>query len=265
MGAQLGGKGGFSELNLTPLIDIVLVVLIIMMVSMPIQIEEMGVKVPGKQDVPPPPPDVPVEQLVIALYPDNTIALNRKLMTQDMMFFEVTRRLRPMENKAVFIDAETTVPFTRVVDMMDLAREAGAAKVGLAKIKEGGPQVPTSVASGAAPRGMTIGSPVVLGIMDQTKADEAVQPFKGNYEKCYLDALATSKDLNGRVLLLVGVGPQGEILDHKIGSTTLEGGDEATTATFLTCLDNIAPSLKFAPLGAQNTARVQYPMLFSPG
>ena len=66
MGAQLGNSGAFSDINMTPLIDIVLVVLIIMMVNIPIQIEEMGLKLPSPLP-PPPPPDVPVEQLVIAI------------------------------------------------------------------------------------------------------------------------------------------------------------------------------------------------------
>ena len=47
MGAQLGGSGAFNDINMTPLIDIVLVVLIIMMVSIPIQVNELGVKVRG--------------------------------------------------------------------------------------------------------------------------------------------------------------------------------------------------------------------------
>jgi len=51
MGAQLGTKGAISDINMTPLIDIVLVVLIIMMVNIPIQIEEMGLKLPS--NVPP--------------------------------------------------------------------------------------------------------------------------------------------------------------------------------------------------------------------
>jgi biopolymer transport protein ExbD len=60
MGAKLGGGGGaVSDINMTPLIDIVLVVLIIMMVNMPIQIEEMGVKLPGVSDKPPPRTDTP--------------------------------------------------------------------------------------------------------------------------------------------------------------------------------------------------------------
>ena len=100
MGASLGtGDGPNAELNLTPLIDIVLVVLIIMMVNIPIQIEEMNIKLPD-----PDPPDViepcpDCEQLVIALYGEGDMALNRKQMKEDVMLYEITRRLRPMNPK----------------------------------------------------------------------------------------------------------------------------------------------------------------------
>ncbi|MBT3221098.1 MAG: biopolymer transporter ExbD, partial [Proteobacteria bacterium] len=137
MGAQLGANS-FDDLNLTPLIDIVLVVLIIMMVNMPIEIEEMGVRLPSNQPAPEQPTENP-DQLVIAVYENGDLALNRRLMTEEVLFYEVTRRLRPMRNKNVFIDGFPTVEYGRIIDMMDLAREAGAAKVGLAKLKDSGP------------------------------------------------------------------------------------------------------------------------------
>jgi biopolymer transport protein ExbD len=261
LGAKLGAaKGGFSDINMTPLIDIVLVVLIIMMVNIPIQIEEMGLKLPAKIENPPPPPLNPPDQLVIALYKDGTIALNRRLMPEQTLFFEITRRLRPMDPKNVFIDGDPAVPFGRIVDMMDLAREAGAAKVGLTKMKDTGPLPATEVAQGAAPRGMTIGSPLVVGALEEQAADDALQPWKGNLEKCYLDGLATHPGLNGRVMGRVNVGPDGQIMEHRINSSTLEGAPEVEG-----CIDTVLGNFKYPPLGVQKTAGVQYPMLFSPG
>ena len=115
MGAAVGTKGAFSDINMTPLIDIVLVVLIIMMVNIPIQIEEMGLKVPGPPLTTPPPPCTDCEQLVLALYEDGKLAsmgvsgvgmaLNREVMNEQTALFEMTRRLRSMANKNVFIDA----------------------------------------------------------------------------------------------------------------------------------------------------------------
>ncbi len=259
MGAKLGAtKGGFSEINMTPLIDIVLVVLIIMMVNIPIQIETMGLKLPAKLETPPP-PQPPSDQLMIMMYEDGKLALNRRVMTEEQMFEQVTRRLRPMDPKNVFIDAAATVPFGRVVDMMDLAREAGAMKVGVTKMKPSGPPQWTEVETGSIPRGMTVGNPAVIGPMSQTDADDALKPHTAQLEKCYLTGLATTPTMNGRVLAKIGVGPQGEVLEHSIGSSALND------ATVEACIDQVLGTFKFKSLGGNKTALVQYPLLFSPG
>ena len=259
MGAQLGTKAAISEINMTPLIDIVLVVLIIMMVNIPIQIEEMGVKLPSVIDNPPPPEDPPPEQLVLALYDDGTIALNRTLMSEDKLIYEVTRRLRPMEKKRVFVDAGATVPYGQVVDAMDLAREAGAATVALARLKESGPLAATSVAPGAMPRGVTFGSPRVVGSISEKKADDAIKVLVPVANDCYNKRLAAKPGLSGRFIVKVAVGPQGEIMSHEIFSSTVEDDELAA------CVDAKVDGVKFEPLGEQLTALIHYPLLFSPG
>lgn len=265
MGASLGSsKGAIAELNLTPLIDIVLVVLIIMMVNIPIQIEQMGVKLPGKTEVKTTPQE-PVDQLVVALYPaeqeggEPGLALNRRLMTRDTLFNELTRRLRSTDKKNVFIDAHPDLPYGAVVDMMDLAREAGAAQVGLAKMKDSGPLPATSIAQGSMERGVFFGNPTAVGDMLPKDADAVIQPFKGQFMACYEQGLAQNPELSGRMMLRFGVGPQGELLSQKISSSNLEN------PTVEACIDAILPTVRFPPLGEQKTALVQVPLLFSPG
>lgn len=260
MGAQLGSKGTMSELNLTPLIDIVLVVLIVMMVNMPIEIQEMGLKLPSSE-VNSKPKDVQTEQLVIALYEDGDIALNRRLMTEEVLFYEVTRRLRPMKNKNVFIDGAPTIPYGRVVDMVDLAREAGAAKVGLAKMKEGGPLAANSVAPGAMPRSVMVGSPTAVGGITEKNADQAFKPYIGLLEQCYFPYLGQYRDLSGRMMLRFTVGPDGSLMNQKISSSSIE----PEVPEMVQCVEQILPNVKFDPLGEGKTAIVQYPVLFSPG
>ncbi len=261
MGAQLGTKGAIAEINMTPLIDIVLVVLIIMMVNIPIQVEEMGVRLPSTSDVTPPPPDMPTEQLVVAIYEDGTLALNRRLMTEDVLFYEVTRRLRPMDKKNVFIDADGAVPYGRVVALMDMAREAGASRVGLAKMKPQGPLPVTSVAPGSLPRGVDVGLATVIGALSQRMADEAIAPLKPYFMGCYEQALGRNPALSGRVMLRATVGPAGEQLDPPKVSTSNHGD-----ASLDRCIEAVATErLTFPALGEGNTAVAQYPILFSPG
>jgi biopolymer transport protein ExbD len=262
VGAQLGtGEGANADLNLTPLIDIVLVVLIIMMVNMPIQIEEMGLKLPNFENVNPPPPDPNAEQLVVAAYADGRLALNRRLMTQDNLFYEVTRRLRGMDKKNVFVDADSTLPYGKVVDLIDLAREAGAVQVGIAKAKEGGPLEPTSVAEGSMPRGVTVGSPKVVGAITEKKADNALQAILPSINGCYAAALGAQPGLSGRLLVKTTIGPAGEHLEPPV----IDVGSTIDDPALRGCIEALLPTIAYEPLGEGNTAVALYPLLFSPG
>lgn len=268
MGAAVGQKGAFNDINMTPLIDIVLVVLIIMMVNIPIQIEEMSLKLPSPTPPVTPPPETDTDQLVIAMYEDGRVALNRAVSSEQNMLYEMTRRLRGMAKKDVFIDAAAAVPYGKVVDMVDLARNAGAANVGLAKLKPEGPLAPTSVAEGSGmPRGIFIGSPLVRGEMTEKRADDAIQPLKATLTQCYLSALAGHPGLTGSHTVYLEVGPNGEI-----GSETVtylkapyvekdEVGDEALK----TCVEQTMVAIRFPSLGEGKTAWVRYPLLYSPG
>jgi biopolymer transport protein ExbD len=266
MGAQLGTAQSFNDMNLTPLIDIVLVVLIIMMVNIPIQVEEMGVKLPSNQEVPPPPPDQPPpEQLVIAVYENGDLALNRRLMKEDILFYEVTRRLRPMDKKNVFIDAHGDIAYGRIIDMVDLAREAGADKVGFAKLKELGPVAATSIHPGTQPRGVILGNPTPVGALSAEEADARIRPLMGRFEACYNTALATAPSLSGRVLLQVAVGPEGlPMSDPTITQSEWTDGDGSVLEP---CIAEQSKAILFTnkPPGPGKTAIVRYPLLFSPG
>lgn len=259
MGGKLGATGTISDINMTPLIDIVLVVLIIMMVNIPIQIEEMGVKLPGQKTTnTPPPPNS--EQLVIAVYEDGSVALNRRAMREDKMLYEITRRLRPMTKKHVYIDAAAAVEYGRVVDMVDLALEAGAANVGLSRMKEGGPAEITSTDPGGMPRGIYLGSPKVVGAITEKAADKAIQRLKGNIQACYAQRLGGRPDLSGNMTVKVEVGPQGELL-----SEPSIDGDTTGDLDLRECIKPLLPQLTYEPLGEQKTAAIYYPILFSPG
>lgn len=265
MGAKLGGKASFSDINMTPLIDIVLVVLIIMMVSIPIKVEQLGIKLPAKVENPPP-PDPNAEQLIVAMYEDQSIALNRTIMDKDRLFEEVTRRLRGMSNKIVFIDAAAKLNYGLVIDMVDHVKEAGAEKVSFAKLKPEGPAGATGVAQGALARGVYPGSPGVSADKDggqwmtEKQADEAFRPLMGSVRACYDTALAANPALvSGRLLVSVDVGPQGQIMASGIVSSTMGAPDLDA------CILALVPNLHYAPLGEQHTARIHYPLLFSPG
>lgn len=163
MGFKVGDEdgGGMSEINVTPLIDIMLVMLIIFMIITPPALSQMAAKLPEKTESIPQ-DDVPKDQLVAAICADGTFALNRTVMPLEDVRREVARRLRPKAKKVVFVDGHPDAPYERVVNLMDTIRgtnEPGVVRIGLGKLKEAEdflsctplPAAPPEGAEGAAP------------------------------------------------------------------------------------------------------------------
>ena len=198
---------------------------------------------------------------MVALYADGKVALNRQLMEEQDMFYEITRRLKPMRNKNVFIDADTTVLYGRVVDMVDLAREAGAKQVGLARMKDAGPLPATGVRLGAMPRGIMPGTPKVVGQLDEIVADNAFKPLLGGIQQCYYQRLPAKPDLNGRITVRAVIGPQGEHMEDP----RIQSGSTIDDEELMTCIKDLLPALKYPALGEGKTAIAMHPVLFSPG
>ncbi|HJN73883.1 MAG TPA: biopolymer transporter ExbD [Myxococcota bacterium] len=151
MGARVGGKrGAQSDINVTPLIDVVLVLLIIFMVLTPRTIEEMTANLPSKTETVKKKDDKK-DQLLVAVYEDGSVALNLVAMNDREVWDQLRKRLRAKEKKVVFVDAHPNLPYGRVVQMMDLVKDAGADRVGLARLKDEGPVKPPDGTEAAPP------------------------------------------------------------------------------------------------------------------
>jgi len=128
------GKAAARDINVTPLIDVVLVLLIIFMVITPIMIYEMAVNLPDKTETVDR-EDLPKDQLLLAACKDGTIALNRTILSLEEVRKTLRRRLRLKAKKTVFVDAHPDASYERVVVLLDTARDAGADRLGMASLK----------------------------------------------------------------------------------------------------------------------------------
>ena len=129
---EIGGakKGIRGEINVTPLIDVVLVLLIIFMVMTPIMLKEMEVTVPQKADVSIATP-VADEQLILRIDADGSLSINHRPVTVQALAGEVSKIFAGRREKVLFFDVDDRANYGVVVTIMDTCRGAGVKVLGI--------------------------------------------------------------------------------------------------------------------------------------
>ena len=128
---QVGGSGSMrSDINVTPLVDVVLVLLIIFMVLTPVI--QMGylVKVPPKAPANLPPSAVQ-DQIVIRLAAGDRVLINKEEMTLAAFPARIRDILRGNTSKMVFFSGARDVDYETTMHFLDLARASGAKNIGI--------------------------------------------------------------------------------------------------------------------------------------
>jgi len=128
----VGGKGGpKSDINITPYIDILLVLLIIFMVITPVRQMDLDVKVPQQTDpnAPQPPPDPSV--IVVSIGDSMQIAVNNELTDIKSLGPKLQEIYSARANKNMFVSASAKLPYGDVIRVIDIAKGAGVGDVGL--------------------------------------------------------------------------------------------------------------------------------------
>ncbi len=130
-----GGAGAKSDINVTPLVDVCLVLLIIFMVMVPRNVPEISVRIPPESKIKnrKPPSEEP---LVIGLTSEGGLTLNRTPIDRARLSEEITRQLEFREKKVVFVDFDDKAKYGVAVEILDLAKNAGAEVLGIVKDRD---------------------------------------------------------------------------------------------------------------------------------
>ena len=134
-GDSSGGKGKklVSEINITPLVDTLLVLLIIFMVTAPAMTRTIGIDLPSadgaraeKMEV-----DEEKEFLVVGISVDDQIVFEEKNYSQSDFMNQFSTLVAGMEPEKVFIQADKDVAYDRLVQVMVFLQNQGHEKIGL--------------------------------------------------------------------------------------------------------------------------------------
>lgn len=137
MGMDTGGSGGgpSSEINVTPLVDVCLVLLIIFMVMIPKNVPEISVQMPPEKKTKKPPPEKS-DTLIIGLSKEGALKLNDTDITSRTELSDLlSSRLEGRDKKVVFIDFDDEANYGTAVEVLDLAKRSGAEVLGIVKKK----------------------------------------------------------------------------------------------------------------------------------
>ena len=137
MGMAVGGSGGVkSDINMTPMIDVLLVLIIIFMVITPLTPKGLEAIVPQ-----PPPPGTPPSQsdtrtVVITVDGNHALLINQEPSDYDKLGGRLEEIFKTRAERVVFVKGDPSLEYSWVAKVIDIAHGAGIDKVGLMPFKD---------------------------------------------------------------------------------------------------------------------------------
>lgn len=135
MGATLGGgkhkEGSTPTINITPLVDVVLVVLIIFMIVTPMVTKTFWLNLPPKDDSKEPPPPSDNKPLVMTVDKAGVIRVNTTVLQKNEIKDRVPRMLAAKDQKVLYFDAASDASYAAAIEAMDLSRAGGVKSIAI--------------------------------------------------------------------------------------------------------------------------------------
>ena len=142
MGMSSGGGEYNSEINVTPMVDIMLVLLIIFMVVTPLLQQGVTVQLPSEMNSSEIDPEITKETSVVISIPDNNqVFIGKDAYTRDLLGEKIKKLMENKipEKRIVYIKSGVGVNYGTVVDTIDIIRKQDIDKIGLVAEKKKGP------------------------------------------------------------------------------------------------------------------------------
>ena len=120
------------EINITPFIDVMLVLLIIFMVAAPLSTVDIAVQLPAASVKPQPRPEKPT---YVTIKANLEIAVGEDTVSRPLFLTTIARVTNGNRDTRLFLRADKTVPYGELITVLDLLRGAGYLKVGLVAVE----------------------------------------------------------------------------------------------------------------------------------
>ncbi|HZT57616.1 MAG TPA: biopolymer transporter ExbD [Pyrinomonadaceae bacterium] len=149
MAMTSGGGGGLqSNINVTPMVDIMLVLLIIFMVITPLLQSGVSVTLPHNDNPDPDQNIIKDTSVVIAITENGDIYIGKKKIDKDQLKAEIDQKMATKEDKdrIVYIRSDINANYGAVVDTINVIRDSGIDQIGLVADKNKGAGGPATAA-----------------------------------------------------------------------------------------------------------------------
>ncbi|KMV72625.1 biopolymer transporter ExbD [bacteria symbiont BFo1 of Frankliniella occidentalis] len=132
---DLDNNGEMHEINVTPFIDVMLVLLIIFMVAAPLATVDVRVNLPASTSAPQPRPEKPV---YLSIKADKQLFIGNDAVTEETLVDALTKQTEGKKDTTIFFQADKSVDYETLMGVMDKLRQAGYLKIGLMGMETAG-------------------------------------------------------------------------------------------------------------------------------